>query len=241
MNDELTLNPADYLTLANVVLGFLAITYVIDGRYWTASFLIIICVLLDGLDGLVARRLDVAHRLGAYLDTFSDTISFCFTPALLLYSTYYYPDLGRAWESPVNALATLVPTFIVFFGILRLARFTDEGIELGYYRGLPTPALALTVVITSTLIPLDGSNMVRVIVLLSIILGLSLLLYTKIPYPKIRSTKMLISGLLVSILAMIGLISTRIGYLWNRLFMTTALLLITAYIIFGPFMVDRDG
>jgi len=50
------LSPADYLTLANGVLGFLAITYVIDKKLLVASVLILVAAVVDGLDGWAARR-----------------------------------------------------------------------------------------------------------------------------------------------------------------------------------------
>ncbi len=85
----------DMVTVMNASLGFLSITYIIDGRFWLASILIVLCVALDGIDGALARLMQVDHTLGAYLDFFADMISFCFAPALLLYTIFYDETLGR--------------------------------------------------------------------------------------------------------------------------------------------------
>src|SRR5947209_20422736 len=100
---------ADVITLANAMVGFVAITYVIDRRWVEASALIIAGVVLDGLDGLAARRWGSKHDRGRYLDSFGHTIRFCIPPALLVYGLFYDRTRGSARTDPINALAVVPP------------------------------------------------------------------------------------------------------------------------------------
>ncbi len=182
-------SPADGITLVNALVGFLAITYVIDGRWLEASVLIIAGVVLDGLDGLAARRFGSKHNRGQYLDSFSDTISFCIAPALLVYGVFYEPARGSAWTDPMNALAVVASTLIASFGILRLARFVQLDYARESFLGFPTPANALFVI---ALVELFGQSSVKgavlfdasLLVLLASI-GAAILMVSNVPYPKV--------------------------------------------------------
>ena len=76
---------ADLATLASAILGFLAITYIIDGTvksYIVALFLLPISAIIDGMDGALARKFGTKHDYGKYFDSISDSI--CFGIALSL-------------------------------------------------------------------------------------------------------------------------------------------------------------
>ncbi len=228
MNKKVKLTIPDYVTLSNALLGFLAITYIIDERLWLASLIIIICVTLDGIDGALARYLGSEHGIGAYMDFFSDIISFCFAPALLFYTTFYDPVLGRSWESPQNALATLVPFFLVFMGTLRLSRFADKTSTRKRYKGIPTPSLALIVIHISYLLGYGGSTTFRPYIAILIVGSLIPLLFCSIDYPKLREVKLKISGLIFIIITFVGFLS--INYLQN---ITEFILLFTLSVLLG--------
>ncbi len=235
----------DYITISNGVLGFLAITYVIDGIYWLSSLIIVICIGLDGLDGWLARKLDKEHLLGTYMDIFADTLSFCFAPALLVYSHYYDLGLGRSWQSFQNGASTIVPMMLVFFGILRLGRFSRESKEQPYFNGLPTPMIALLVVLLSTLFGIDGVLAYRPILVLAITFVLGSLLYSNIPYPKLRGRKYTIAGAVVLVVTLIGLISAKNSYPMGTLLLLSASTICCLYVIIGPLKVlkydKKDG
>lgn len=232
-----TLNIADFITLLNGILGFLAITYIIDGLYRISSILIVFSILIDGADGFIARKLNIEHELGCYLDLFSDTISFCFAPSLLLYSSYYNVTLGRAWESPINAFATFVPMVIVFFGVLRLSRFVDEDGHNSNYIGVPTPALALFIVLITYILGWGKLLAYFPILVLAIVLIVSLLLYSNIKYPKIRSAGLILIGLFILSTSIFSFLVPKDFGLIKNIFIGISLLGCTTYIIFGPFMV----
>lgn len=240
MIEDNKLSYADMITLSNALLGFLAITYIIDGLLRIASILILICAILDGADGWVARRLNIEHELGAYLDVFSDMLSFCFAPALLLYTTFYDMSLGRAWEHPINALATIIPSMIVFFGTLRLSRFADLNSEDFEYTGIPTPIVAILIIISSYLFGWGDVFGNRPYIVLISLFILSFFLYCKIKYPKLRNKKWIITGLFVVILTIIGMISSNYHKILSEYLLVIPLILSLSYVFIGPLLVNKD-
>ncbi len=145
-------------TLANAGCGLLAISKAIDalalgptdpgfhGTFETACWLIMFALILDALDGKVARLTDSFSDFGAQLDSFADAITFGVAPAmvgkvLLESQGLYHPRL--------NFFAAAAFTLMA---ILRLARFNvgNEHSEEAHRRfiGLPSPAAAGTLVIT---------------------------------------------------------------------------------------------
>lgn len=241
MNKKTPLTIPDFLTVVNASIGFLSITYILDEMLWVASVLIIICVALDGIDGALARYLGVEHELGAYLDFFSDIISFCFAPSLLLYYTYYDQTLGRGWESPQNALATIVPFFIVFLGTMRLARFADKHSEALNYNGLPTPSLALIILHLSYLLGWGPTGLDLPYFTLSIIGLLSILLYISIEYPKFRAKRMQIFGSIFLILIFIGFLSADLSHQFGIIILIFTTSLLLGYVFISPFILKIYG
>ncbi|MGM0404607.1 MAG: CDP-alcohol phosphatidyltransferase family protein [Thermoplasmatota archaeon] len=234
-----SLNIPDYITLSNGLLGFLAITYIIDRKLHLASILLVICIGLDGLDGYLARRLNLVHELGSYLDVISDTLSFCFAPALLIYSSYYDLTLGGAWQSPVNALSTLVSMMVVFFGVLRLSRFVDIQQEDQIYTGLPTPLFTLLIACITYIFGWGEVYKVSSYIPLFVILSISFLLYSNLPYPKLIDSKRKSIGLLFLFLALIGFILNIWGINIGNIFIWITLFVCVLYVIFGPVLVDK--
>jgi CDP-diacylglycerol--serine O-phosphatidyltransferase len=148
--------PADLLTLANASCGTLSIfaclSYIADDRsrqIWAAFVLPVIALVLDVLDGYVAR-LDsrVQSRLGADLDSLADIVSFGVAPAVLAYTL----GLRGLWD-------VVMLTFFVCCGISRLARFnvtsdvltnTATG-KVRYFEGTPIPTSILLVLLMAFL------------------------------------------------------------------------------------------
>jgi CDP-diacylglycerol--serine O-phosphatidyltransferase len=201
MDSRRKTHPADYITILNAVAGFLAITYIIDGRFRTvdarflqAALLIMAALCLDGVDGYLARRFG-GWRGGQYLDSFADTISFCIAPALMIYRICYDPDRGSAWVAPENTLAVAASTLVAAFGILRLARFIESDHEKGGFKGLPASANA--VLLTSSAY-LFGASYATPVLLLTIVT--SFLMISEIPYPKIADAA---RGPIVLIIALV--------------------------------------
>jgi len=237
---------ADVITLANAMVGFVAITYVIDRRWVEAAALIIAGVALDGLDGLAARRWGSKHDRGRYLGSFSDTISFCIAPALLVYGLFYDRTRGSAWTDPMNALAVVASTWLATFGVLRLARFVQMDHAKESFLGFPTPANALLVI---ALVELFGASSdkapavfeANVVVLLGTIAA-SVLMISNVPYPKVSDALRVPATLAATGFGALSILAYL--FLANRatveaIVFTLLFLGIVAYVFGGPLYVRR--
>ena len=115
--------------------GFYAITSAMGGRFETAAMAIFIAMILDGLDGRVARLTNTQSDFGAQYDSLSDMVSFGAAPALVMY-LWAFSSLGK-----VGLFAAFVH---MAGGALRLARFNTQltSADKRYFQGLPSPAAA---------------------------------------------------------------------------------------------------
>ncbi|MDH5180315.1 MAG: CDP-diacylglycerol--serine O-phosphatidyltransferase [Gammaproteobacteria bacterium] len=122
-------------TTASLFTGFFAIVAAIDHRFESAAIAIFIAMLMDGIDGRVARMTHTESDFGAEYDSLSDMISFGIGPALVVY--------GWALNT-MGKLGWLVAFIYTAGAALRLARFnTQVGIaDKAYFQGLPSPAAA---------------------------------------------------------------------------------------------------
>jgi CDP-diacylglycerol--serine O-phosphatidyltransferase len=121
------------LTTAALSCGFFAITSAINGRYENAAIAIIVALVLDGLDGRVARLTNTQSDFGAQYDSMADVVSFGVAPAILMY-TWALAPLGKlGWIAAFVHMAG---------GALRLARFNVqlEVDDKRFFQGLPSPA-----------------------------------------------------------------------------------------------------
>jgi CDP-diacylglycerol--serine O-phosphatidyltransferase len=119
-------------TVLNLFLGIIAIILVYTDKPSLAAVMVIIAMLMDGLDGRVARALNAQSEFGKELDSLSDVISFGVAPAFIMYVVAF---------SGLNPPTAWITTALFpICGALRLARFNVvEGIP-GYFIGLPIPA-----------------------------------------------------------------------------------------------------
>jgi CDP-diacylglycerol---serine O-phosphatidyltransferase len=145
------------LTLANAGLGLLAISKSIDalalgvahpqfhGLMESACWLVMVAMVLDGLDGRLARLLGTHSDLGAQLDSFADAITFGVAPALVGKVMLESHGLGHP---RLNFAAAAVFSLMA---VLRLARFnveTDDEDDHKSFQGLPSPAAAGVLIMT---------------------------------------------------------------------------------------------
>lgn len=123
------------LTTAALFAGFYAIVQAMNLRFEYAAIAIFVAMVLDGLDGRVARMTNTQSAFGAEYDSLSDMVSFGVAPALVVYE-WSLRGLGKlGW----------IAAFIYCVGAaLRLARFnTNMGAtDKRYFQGLPSPAAA---------------------------------------------------------------------------------------------------
>lgn len=125
-------------TTAALFAGFYAVVQAMNNQFETAAIAIFVAMVLDGMDGRVARLTNTQSAFGEQYDSLSDMTSFGVAPALVMYE-WVLNDLGRwGW------LAAFV---YVAGAALRLARFnTNIGVvDKRYFQGLPSPAAAALV------------------------------------------------------------------------------------------------
>ena len=126
------------ITLAALFGGFYAIVMAMNGRYDLATVGIFVAMVLDSLDGRVARMTNTQSAFGEQMDSLSDMVSFGAAPALIAYE-WVLRDLGRwGWIAAFVYCACAA---------LRLARFNvNTGVvDKRYFQGLPSPAAAALV------------------------------------------------------------------------------------------------
>ena len=122
-------------TTAALFSGFFAIVSAMDGNFASAAIAIFVAMVLDGLDGRVARMTNTQSAFGAEYDSLSDMVAFGVAPALVVFS----------WSLHALGKVGWVFAFIYVAGAaLRLARFnTHIGSEdKRFFTGLASPAAA---------------------------------------------------------------------------------------------------
>ena len=130
------------LTTGAMFCGFYAIVAGMHAKFEVAAVAVFIAMILDGLDGRVARMTNTQSEFGAEYDSLSDLISFGLAPALVMYqwSLVHMQSMGAAWGK-----AGWMAAFIyVACAALRLARFNTQigTVDKRYFVGLPSPASA---------------------------------------------------------------------------------------------------
>jgi CDP-diacylglycerol--serine O-phosphatidyltransferase len=163
-------------TIGNLFLGIVSIIFVFNNEPEIAAMLVIVAMLTDGLDGRVARALNVTSEFGKELDSLSDVISFGVAPAFIVYSVAF-----QDFNSPAAWIATAV---FPICGALRLARFNVISGIPGYFIGLPIPA-AGGVLATMALFYKELSTPMLLIAELI----LSFLMVSNIKYPNFKKVR----------------------------------------------------
>ena len=126
-------------TLAALFGGFYGIVMAINGHYDLAAYGIFAAMVLDSLDGRVARMTNTQSAFGEQMDSLSDMVSFGAAPALIAY-LWALKGLGRwGWIAAFLYCACAA---------LRLARFNVNTavIDKRYFQGMPSPAAAALVI-----------------------------------------------------------------------------------------------
>jgi len=125
-------------TTAALFAGFYSIVQAMNQRFEEAAIAIFVAMVLDGLDGRVARMTKTQSAFGAEYDSLSDMVSFGAAPALVIYEWALRPMDKLGWAA----------AFIYVAGAaLRLARFNTniDVVDKRFFQGLPSPAAAALV------------------------------------------------------------------------------------------------
>jgi CDP-diacylglycerol--serine O-phosphatidyltransferase len=125
-------------TFMNLFCGFFSILQSIEGNFHAAAWLVVICALIDAVDGRIARWTGAETRFGLQLDSLCDIVSFGLAPAVFLYQAIF---------SPLHPMLGIPLSFLFLFGgAYRLARYNVMNAELEdhEYLGLTIPIAAMT-------------------------------------------------------------------------------------------------
>jgi CDP-diacylglycerol--serine O-phosphatidyltransferase len=161
------------VTTAGLFAGFYSIVAAMNGRFEAAAIAIFIAMVMDGLDGRVARLTNTQSDFGVQYDSLSDMVCFGLAPALVMYewSLRYMVSVGWA------KLGWLAAFIYTASAALRLARFNAQvaTAEKNYFRGLPSPSAAgvlAGLVWAATDFGLEGEALVYLAFVLTVSMGL---------------------------------------------------------------------
>jgi CDP-diacylglycerol--serine O-phosphatidyltransferase len=140
-------------TLAALFGGFYAIVMAMNGRFENAAIGVFCAMVLDSLDGRVARMTNTQSAFGEQMDSLSDMVSFGAAPALIVYE-WALKGLGK-----VGWLAAFI---YCAAAALRLARFNTNiaVVDKRFFQGLPSPAAAA--IVTGLIWVMDDAGYTRV-------------------------------------------------------------------------------
>ncbi len=176
-----------FFTLMNLFCGFVAIIQIYEGNFDFGAWLIVLAAVFDMMDGFMARIANATTEFGIELDSLSDIVSFGVAPAFLFYSHSL---------NELMIIGIIVSAFPVLCGAVRLARFNiDARMEdREHFKGLPIPAqammlVALFLIFRTNMELFDGFTYGFNSVLIPVILLLSLLMVSTVPFDKIPRFK----------------------------------------------------
>lgn len=171
------------VTTLGLCAGLTAIRFIISGQFLTAVSLILFASVLDGLDGLLARRLKATSDFGAQLDSLSDFLNFGVAPGFLIYQMALAPgERAGGW------------IFILVYIVcccMRLARFNvaqsraaknGESSTATHFTGVPAPAGAMMALLPVFIAFETGIDLKAYPVLVEIYIGgVGLLMVSRLP------------------------------------------------------------
>ncbi len=215
------------VTLANMFCGFLVVIYATSGRLQQAALTIGLAILLDGLDGRVARRLNATSKFGVELDSFSDLVSFGIAPAILMYNWCF--------RIPADEFGVMMCFLYAVCAASRLARFNITEPTLSGFTGMPTPGAAGMVAGLVNLIPEATTSWIGVFLGTLLLGALSFLMVSKIEFLSVK--KLRVGHLRLAIRLRMGwlllLLAGLIALIWYNSRVGLAVLA-TLYTLSGP-------
>jgi len=163
--------------------GFFAIISALQGDFAPAAIAILLAMVLDGLDGRVARMTQTQSDFGAEYDSLSDMVSFGIAPALIVYE-WSLKDIGElapSWDQ----LGWLAAFLYTACAALRLARFNTQlgNTDKRFFQGLASPSAAVVMVgMVWFTRDLGIAGRELVIVALGVTVAAGILMVTSLPY-----------------------------------------------------------
>ncbi len=211
-------------TFANALFGFLSLIAALKGNFILAASYIGLAACMDACDGRLARAFGSTSYLGAELDGLCDAISFCCAPPILLYC-FYQDFMGIIGVSILGAYLCA--------GLFRLAKFNTISNQFsGYFSGLSTPVSAFF--LASLIVYYDWmkihhmSWLLHPIGICAVVIILSLLMISTIPFPSFKNYTLYLSPSLLYIFPIFGLLFFCWYHQLPTVFLATALYIISS-------------
>jgi len=193
-------------TSLNMLIGFSSIYASLNGDFITAGWLIMLSMIMDKLDGTMARLFKASSMFGVEFDSFSDFISFGFAPAMLTLN-YFRGDVS--WSSADMLYLNAGLAFYVLLAAMRLAKYNAlDSDNHEYFSGLTSTqsgALIAAWFVTALEYKLPGLLTPRILTGMLFIHGILMVLPLK--YSKLKPQKSPILNILqVVIMGGIGVL-----------------------------------
>jgi len=233
------------VTLAAMLSGFLSILVTVEGMrvdapahpyYRWAALLIMLAMVLDGLDGNLARWLKGTSEFGAELDTYVDMTAFGIAPAILIFAVTLHSE--PIWR-------VVLPSAVALSGVVRLARFKvrDPLRGQGGYAGLPITVnagwVAMFIYISQTK-PIETFSLNHGPVAALFLVGVFcfvVLQVTNLRYPKPTKNPALYALCVALVVVLIALAFSKGLQRWSTVVALIMIALGVSYIVFGPLFV----
>jgi CDP-diacylglycerol--serine O-phosphatidyltransferase len=167
-------------TIGNMFCGYACIVYAMRGQFHIAAPFIGFAMVLDMLDGRIARMTGTSSDFGIELDSLADVISFGMAPAVLAFSWGLQP-LGR--------LGWAVGFLFVAAAALRLARFNIQAgsVDKRYFVGMPSPAAAAVPAATVFAYPYGFTTNTEAVPVIAMVVIPALLMVSTIRFRSFKS------------------------------------------------------
>jgi CDP-diacylglycerol--serine O-phosphatidyltransferase len=175
MTKVITFSLADLFTIINGICGLSAIFFLLNDRIDISFNLILLSVLSDGMDGIIARRFGTS---GGYLDEIADGISFVFAPSVMIYIVSNLPVFIRLFLCLIFAICSIFHLLRYYFG------------KKNFFVGITTPTAALVIVILLYL-------QIDAIILATASMIVSILMISPIFYPRLKGKFAIIAAIII--------------------------------------------
>ena len=168
-------------TLGNLFCGYACVLYAMRRDLETAAPFIGAAILLDVLDGRIARMTGTESAFGREFDSLADVISFGIAPAIMAF----------IWGlEPLNRLGWAAGFLFVTAAAMRLARFNIQSVTASdkrYFAGLPSPAAAAIVAGTIYLYPQGVQGQLGALIALAVVVVPGLLMVTTVRFRSFKT------------------------------------------------------
>jgi len=225
---------ANILTILSLVCGFVSLIFSLENHFTLASWAIILSVILDGLDGQVARKNPIPSEFGKELDSLVDVVCFGIAPAILGYIFIY---------RHFHPWATLALFFYLFCSVIRLAKYNvaPNGTLHNCFSGLPT-TVSGGILVGFVLIFRKGDNLNPLpqfvpFIFLALVIALGLLMVSRVRYlnldgvKKVLGINLKVAGIILAVLAIFAIVYQKAGVITFSI--------LSIYLLFSPFVVKQ--